>query len=114
MSIQRIEPGKRLSQAVVHNGTVYLAGMVGEAGTSVTEQTKAILADVDAYLAKVGSDKTKLLSTIIWIDDMKHFADMNAVWEAWLPEGCAPARATGEVKLATPGWNVEMIVTAAI
>ncbi len=114
MTIQRIEPGPRLSHAVVHNNTVYLCGMVGEEGTSIEDQMKSVLGDIDDYLGRVGSDKSKILSAIIWIDDFKHFDAMNTAWEAWLPAGCAPARATGQVKLAKPGWNVEIIITAAI
>ncbi|MDA5194147.1 RidA family protein [Govanella unica] len=114
MSIQRIDTGKRLSHAVVHNNTVYLCGMVGKEGTPFEEQIRQVLADIDDYLAQAGSDKTKLLNATIWIDDFKYFDQLNAAWEAWLPEGCAPARATGQVKLASPGWLVEIIVTAAI
>lgn len=114
MSIQRIDTGKRLSHAVVHNGTVHLCGMVGQEGAPFEEQIKQVLADIDDYLARAGSDKSKLLSAIIWLDDFKYFDQLNAAWEAWLPEGCAPARATGQVKLASPGWLVEIIVTAAV
>ena len=114
MTIQRIEPGKRLSNAVVHNGTVYLAGMVGTSGAPVPQQMADILGDIDDYLGRVGSDKSKLLSATIWLSDLKHFAEMNAAWEAWLPEGAAPARATAQVALADAGWAVEIIVIAAV
>lgn len=114
MSIQRIEPGKRMSSAVVHNNTVYLCGMVGTEGAPFEQQVKDVLADIEEYLGRVGSDKSKILSAIVWIDDFKYFGELNAAWEAWLPEGCAPARATGQVKLASPGYLVEIIVTAAI
>ena len=112
--ITRIETGKRMSQAVVHNGTVYLAGQVGKPGESVTEQTKAILAQIDSLLAQVGSDKTKILSTTIWLADMATFGEMNAVWDAWVAPGHAPARATGESALAAPEYKVEIIVVAAV
>ncbi len=97
MTITRLEPGKRMSQAVVHNGIAYLAGQVGAPGTSLTEQTTAVLTQIDALLA-----------------DMADFAAMNAVWDAWVDPANPPARATGEVKLATPDYRVEIIVTAAL
>ncbi|MFZ2099226.1 MAG: RidA family protein [Oricola sp.] len=111
--ITRIETGKRMSQAVVHNGTVYLAGQVGKPGESVAAQTTTILEQIDALLAQVGSDKTKILSATIWLSDMATFAEMNAVWDTWVPQGHTPARATGESKLAAPEYKVEIIVVAA-
>jgi len=113
-NIIRIESGARMSQAVVHNGIAYLAGQVGAEGASVTEQTQAVLDSVDRLLALAGTDKTKLLTAQIWVADIADFAEMNAVWDAWVAEGCAPARWTGEAKLATPGFKVEVIVTAAV
>lgn len=113
MSIKRIEPGKRMSGAVVHGNTVYLAGQVGE-GSTVTEQSKSALAEVDRLLAAAGSDKSKILQTIIYLSDMSTFAEMNAVWEAWIDPANPPARATSGAPLATPDYNVEFIVTAAI
>lgn len=113
--ITRLHTNARMSQAVVHNGIAYLAGQVGAEGESVAVQTQAILAKIDALLAEVGSDKTQLLTAQIWVADIAtQFADMNAVWDAWVPEGCAPARWTGEAKLATTGFKVEIIVTAAL
>lgn len=114
MTIERKGVGQRMSQAVIHNGTVYLAGQVGEAGASVTRQTQDILQKIEDRLAEAGSDTTKILQAVIWLDDMKHFAEMNAVWDAWIPEGHAPARACGEAKLASPELQVEIIVTAAV
>ena len=111
--IKRIETGPRMSQAVVHNGTVYLAGQVGKPGASVTEQTTEVLAQIDRLLAECGSDKTRILSAQIWMADMADFGAMNAVWDAWVPAGHAPARATGESALATPDYKVEIIVVAA-
>ncbi len=115
-SITRIESGTRMSQAVVHGNTVYLSGQVAlEApGESVTAQTQNILARIDALLATAGTDKTKLLSASIWLADIAGFAEMNAVWDAWVAEGNAPARATVESKLAAPQFTVEIAVTAAI
>ena len=112
--IKRIETGNRMSMAVVHNGTVYLAGQVGKPGESVTDQTREVLAQVDRLLAEAGTDKTRILSAQIWLADMADFAEMNAVWDAWVPQGHTPARATGEAKLATPDYKVAVIVVAAL
>jgi enamine deaminase RidA (YjgF/YER057c/UK114 family) len=115
MTIQRIDAGPRMSKAVVNGSTVYLAGIVADnaPGKSVTEQTKDILSIIDSYLAKAGTDKSKLLSANIWITDMSKFGEMNAVWDAWVSPGNTPARATVEAKLANPNYNVEIMVTAA-
>lgn len=111
--IKRIECGARMSEAVVYNGMIWLAGQVGAPGKSVTEQTTEILASIDRLLAAAGSDKTRILSAQIWLADIADFTEMNAVWDAWVPQGHCPARATGEAKLATPDYRVEIIVTAA-
>lgn len=115
MSIQRFETGPRMSQAVVHGNTVYLAGQVAQkaAGKGVTEQTRDILATIDALLAQAGSDKSKLLSAQIFLTDIATFAEMNKVWEAWVSPGNTPARATIEAKLAAPEYTVEIMVIAA-
>ena len=109
MSIKRLHTNDRMSQAVVHNDTVYLAGQVGKPGENVTQQTETILGQVDSLLAECGSDKTKVLQAVIWLSDMSYFAEMNAVWDAWMPEGHAPTRACGESKLARPDLKVEII-----
>ena len=114
MSVKRLGVGPRMSDIVIHGNTVYLAGQVGAPGESVTSQTKAILATIDGLLAQAGSDKTKILQAIIWLADMSTFQEMNAVWDAWVPQGNTPARATGEAKLAGPDYKVEIIITAAI
>lgn len=111
--IERIECGARMSGAVVYNGLVWLAGQVGTPGASVAEQMQAALAEVDRLLALAGSDKTRILSAQIWLADIADFAEMNAVWDAWVPQGATPARATGEAKLAAPDYRVEVIITAA-
>lgn len=111
--IVRHETGPRMSQATVHNGIVYLAGQVGAPGADVTTQTKAVLAEIDRLLALCNSDKTRILNTVIWIADMRDFAAVNAVWDAWVVPGHTPPRATGEAKLATSDYKVEIIVTAA-
>jgi enamine deaminase RidA (YjgF/YER057c/UK114 family) len=113
MSITRLHAGARMSQAVIHGNTVYLAGQVGAPGKSVTEQTRAVLSQIEALLAETGSEKAKILSATIWLADMADFGEMNSVWDAWLGGKDAPARATGEAKLATPDYKVEIIVVAA-
>lgn len=112
--IKRIEAGARMSQAVIHGSTVYLAGQVGAPGESVTAQTEAVLASIERLLAAAGTDKSKLLSATIWLADMADFAEMNAVWDKWVDGKDAPARATGEAKLATPDYKVEVIAIAAV
>lgn len=103
-----------MSAAVVHGSTVYLAGQVGAPGESVTAQTTAVLAEIDRLLAEAGSHKAKLLQATIWLADMGDFAEMNAVWDAWVDPENPPARATGESRLATPDYRVEIIVIAAL
>lgn len=114
MTIRRIDVGPRMSNIVIHNDTIYLAGQVGSPGGNVATQTKEILATIDELLAKAGSDKTKVLQAIIWLSDMSTFGEMNAVWDGWAPQGHTPARATGEAKLAAPEYKVEIIITAAL
>ncbi len=115
MSIQRHDTGPRMSKAVVHGNTVYLAGITAEnpKGKSVAEQTRNILATIDGYLAKAGTDKSKLLKANIWITDMANFAEMNSVWDAWVSPGNTPARATVQAGLASPDIKVEIMVEAA-
>ncbi len=111
--IERFETGARMSKIVKHNGTVYLCGQVG-AGATVTEQTRDCLGRVEALLAQAGSSMDRILQAIVWLADMADFDEMNAVWDAWVPEGHAPARACGEARLARPELKVEIIVTAAV
>lgn len=111
--IVRLEKGPRMSQSVSYGGTVWLAGQVGTPGASVTQQTRDILAKIDKLLAASGSDKSRLLQAVIWLADMADFAEMNAVWDAWVDPENPPARACGEAKLATPEYKVEIIVVAA-
>jgi len=115
MSIHRIGVGPRMSAAVVHGHTIYLAGQVADkaAGASVAEQTREILETIDRLLAEAGSDKTHLLSTTIYLADISTFAEMNAAWEAWVEKGHTPARATVEAKLAQPKYTVEIVCIAA-
>lgn len=113
MNIERIDAGKRMSQAVVHGDTVYLSGQVGEPGASVADQTRQALSKLEALLRRVGSDKSRLLQVTIWLADMDDFEAMNQVWDAWVAPGAAPARACGEARLARPDFKVEVIATAA-
>jgi enamine deaminase RidA (YjgF/YER057c/UK114 family) len=116
MSIQRINIGPRMSQATVHNGVAYLAGQVAHdaRGTPVKEQTIAILKQIDALLAEAGTDKSKLLSASIWLEDIDTFEQMNAIWDAWVIPGHTPARACVEARLASPQFAVEIAVIAAV
>jgi enamine deaminase RidA (YjgF/YER057c/UK114 family) len=115
MTIKRINPGKRLSEAVVHGNTVYLAGEVPDDGTKdIGGQTAEVLAKIDKLLASVGSDKSKLISAQIFLPSMSDFAGMNAVWEKWVVPGQTPARATVEAKLANPAYKVEIMCVAAL
>ncbi len=115
MNIERKQVGPRMSQIVIHGDTVYLAGIVAHqnAGKSVTEQTREIVGTIDRHLAEAGTDKSKLLSANIWLADIATFAEMNAVWDAWVAPGNTPARATVEAKLAAPHYKVEIMVVAA-
>ena len=114
MAIERHDVGPRMSKAVVHGNTVYLAGIVADnpKGKSVKEQTQDILRQIEGFLGKAGTDKSKLLSANIWITDMAEFAEMNAVWDAWVSPGNTPARATVEARLATADYKVEIMVVA--
>ena len=114
MAIQRFETGSRLSKVVVHGDTVYLAGLTADktAGQSVSAQTAEILAAIDALLAKGGTDKSKLVQATIWLQDIRTVDEMNKVWDAWMPQGCAPARACIEARLQSPAKMVEIRVTA--
>jgi enamine deaminase RidA (YjgF/YER057c/UK114 family) len=114
-AVERHDIGPRMSKVVVHGNTVNLAGIVADSpkGKDVAHQTKDILKQIDGFLAKAGSDKSKLLSANIWVTDMSNFAEMNAVWDAWVAPGNTPARATVEAKLAAPDYKVEIMVVAA-
>ena len=113
--VQRFDVGTRLSEMAVHNGVAYLAGQVAsDGGQDITGQTQQVLAAIDALLARAGTDKRKLLRVEIFLKDLADFPAMNAVWEAWLPPGDAPPRATVQATLARPEWRVEMVVTAAL
>ena len=116
MALKRVGPGKRMSEAVIHNGMVYLAGFVAEAakGKSVKEQTADILAQIDGTLKAAGTNKTNIVKANIWLTDIGTWAEMNEAWDAWVVAGQTPARATVESKLAAAGLDVEIMVEAAI
>jgi enamine deaminase RidA (YjgF/YER057c/UK114 family) len=114
MSLNRHHVGKRLSEMVVHNGTVYLAGQVASDMTlDIIGQTEQVLASIDRLLGEAGSDKTKVLSAQIFLPDMADFAAMNSVWERWVVAGHTPARATIQARLANPSYKIEILVVAA-
>ena len=113
MSVKRINAGARMSGAVVNGNTVYLAGQVAE-GATVKAQTEAILKKIDDLLGQAGSSKANLLSTVIYLSDIRTFDEMNAVWDAWVSQGNTPARATVEARLANPKYLVEIMVVAAV
>ena len=112
--IRRMQTGKRMSQAVIHGGLVYLAGQVGTGGGSTQQQTRDVLAKIDDLLHGAGTDKSRVLQAQIWLKSMDDFAVMNEVWDAWVPEGHAPARACVEASLARPDLTVEIMVVAAL
>lgn len=115
--ILRLVPGPRMSQAVVHGGLVWLAGQVALRAPrkSVADQTRDILARIDELLAEAGSSKERILSATIWLTSMDAFAEMNGVWDGWVPQGHTPARATVESpRLASPDFLVEIAVVAAV
>jgi enamine deaminase RidA (YjgF/YER057c/UK114 family) len=114
MEIKRHNLGPRMSQAVVHNNTAYLAGQVAGDATTVKGQTEQVLAKIDAALAAVGSNKSKLLSATVYLADMKGYDDMNAAWDAWVDKANTPGRATVEARLASPKYLVEIAVIAAV
>jgi enamine deaminase RidA (YjgF/YER057c/UK114 family) len=114
-TLQRFDVGARLSEMAVYNGTVYLAGQVPSDQTSDIEtQTKQVLDQIDALLARAGTDKSKILMTQIFIVDLADFPGMNKVWDAWVVPGHTPPRATVQANLARPGWRLEVVVTAAV
>ena len=114
MSITRIDPGVRFAETVVHGDTVYLAGHVGSDPTAdVYEQTRDILAQIDAHLAAAGTDKSRLLMVNVWLVDIGTFGEMNRAWDVWLDRDNMPARATVEARLASPDYKVEIAAIAA-
>ncbi len=113
-TIKRVETGARMSKAVIHNGVAYLAGQTGDPDAPFADQVRQTLAKIEEALALIGSDKTKLLQAVIWLDDMRNFDVLNEIWDAWVPQGCAHARACGEVRMARPSMGVEITIIAAV
>ncbi|HEU0203088.1 MAG TPA: RidA family protein [Burkholderiaceae bacterium] len=116
LPIKRHHPGRRLSDATIHNGVAYLAGQVPEdASQPIREQTRSVLAQIDALLRELGSDKSRVLTATVYLASMGDFAAMNEVWDAWIGDGNhGPARATVEARLASPDDKVEIQVIAAL
>jgi enamine deaminase RidA (YjgF/YER057c/UK114 family) len=113
--VQRFDVGARLSEMAVHQGVAWLAGQVPtDATQDAAGQVAQVLAQIDALLARAGTDKSRILMCQIFLADLADFPALNAVWDAWVPAGHAPPRATVQAKLARPEWKVEMVVTAAI
>lgn len=113
--IQRIQPSKRYSEAVIANGLVFLSGMVPDnLDADATAQTANVLAQIDALLTEVGITKSRIVDTTIYLADMADYNAMNTAWDEWVEEGQAPARATVEARLANPLWKVEIKVTAVL
>lgn len=112
-SVKRIEPGSRMSQAVLANGFVFLAGQVAtDTAADVEGQTRQVLGEIDRLLGLAGSSKERIVSATIYLADIKSFAEMNRAWEAWVPANAKPARATVEASLVTPDYRVEIQVVA--
>lgn len=112
--IRRFDFDTRIHHGVIHNGTVYLTGQVGTPGTSAEAQMAEVLAKIDGLLAKAGTDRSNILHVQMWLDDIRDFDAVNKVWDAWMPMDHAPARSSGEGRMARPGMLVELIVTAAL
>jgi len=111
--ITRLHSDDRMSQAVIHGDTIWLAGQVGEPGEDVIAQTRTALSEIDSLLAEAGSSKSRIVSATIWLADINDFEAMNSVWDKWIDPANPPARATGESRLAAPEYRVEIIVVAA-
>jgi len=114
MTIQRLENGARFCRVLTHNGTVYLAGMTADdTSGDVVQQTHDTLAKIEHYLGMAGTDKSKLLSALIWLRDIADFDRMNTEWDRWIDRSAMPVRATVEARLAGDAYRVEIMVTAA-
>jgi enamine deaminase RidA (YjgF/YER057c/UK114 family) len=115
VSVQRIDGNPRMSKVVVHGNTVYLAGLTADktVGQSLAEQTREILSLIDSFLAKAGTDKSRLLTATIWLSDIRTVDEMNKIWDAWVAPGHTPARACIEALLQGPEKKIEIQVTAA-
>jgi enamine deaminase RidA (YjgF/YER057c/UK114 family) len=113
MQIQRHGTTRRYSDSVVHNGTVYLVEVPSNPEGDVAEQTRNVLSSLERLLAQAGSARDRLLMVTIYLADMADYDVMNAIWDDWIPAGCAPTRACVQARLANPDWRLELVVTAA-
>ena len=116
MNIRRVGSGPRMSQAIIHNNVVYLAGQVpaDKIGGSISEQTRNVCDRIDAALAEAGTDKRHMLTATIFLADAKNFDEMNTIWDAWVPPDATPGRATIEARLMHPGFGIEICIVAAL
>jgi enamine deaminase RidA (YjgF/YER057c/UK114 family) len=114
MNIQRLGTTRRWSDAVIHNGTVYCVDVAHDPQADLESQTRAVLSQIEQTLINAGSDKSRLLSVTIYLSDIRHIDAFNAIWDAWVPEGCAPSRACVQATMANPGYKVELAVVAAM
>ena len=115
MKIDRLDAGPRMSEAVCFNGIAYLSGQIPQdASKDIKGQTREVLEEIDRVLAKLGTDKSKLLQAQIFLKSISEFAGMNEVWDAWVVPDSAPARATTEANLANKEWRIEIMVTVAL
>ena len=112
--ITRFDFDTRIHHGVVHNGTLYLTGQVATPGQSAADQMREVLAKIDDLLVKAGTDRTRILHVQMWLDDVRDFDEVIEVWDAWMPMDHAPARSSGQGRMAKPGMLVELIVTAAV
>lgn len=113
--VERFDRGPRYAEMVVHNGVAYLTGQVADdASLDIRGQTRQTLDAIDCLLQRAGTDRSRLLFAQVFLPDLADFDAMNEVWEAWVPQGQVPARATVQAKLADPRWRVEIVVTAAV
>lgn len=114
MKIQRHGTTRRFSDSVVHGGTVYLVEVPANTDADITAQTESLLKSVERLLAQAGSDKSRLLMVTIYLADMVDYEALNTVWDAWVPEGCAPVRACVQARMSDPGYRLEIALTAAV
>lgn len=112
--IERLGFANRIHMGVVHNGTVYLTGQVGTPGKSAADQTQEVLDKVDGLLARAGTDKSRILHCTLWLDDLRDYDEVNRIWDAWVDRENAPARSTGQSRMARPGMLLELTVIAAL
>ncbi|MBC8945074.1 MULTISPECIES: RidA family protein [Xenorhabdus] len=114
MTIERIDPDTRWSEAVIHNDTIYYTSVPENLDGDIIEQTADTLAAIDIMLQRLGSDKSKIIDATIFLADKADFNDMNAAWDAWVVAGSAPVRCTVQAELMNPTYKVEIKIIAAL